>query len=223
MPVTIYTDFDVSGTPFLPLLRSLMRPGDALVVSYLDAFKGDFRVAQLELPAGAVWVHVKSAGFAQARARNLAGVGGIFVFPLDRRGGIVDRAAIESAADEARSIGVPLMAGIGSRSAFTLSNVGDLARAAPMFSFYASEEQARSRDVFTARVGRVIRDAKENNPTVKIEIAVASCATREASLATVEALRTVGPLIARIGIYCNDTKPSSESLALLLNELRNPE
>ncbi|PTX95664.1 hypothetical protein DB354_09630 [Opitutus sp. ER46] len=220
LPVTVYPDFYVGESPFVKQLNDLTRPGDAVVVSHLDALKGSFRVADVGLKQADVWVHVANDTLISERQRNLAGAKAVVFVPGRYHDGV--RREAQMMREDTQHLGIPLVVGLEYPDTRVLAHVGEIARYGDVITVYARSELSSGRVAFREYVERVVRAAKEANPNIKVEVAVAAARTREATLAVYGALLDSADLADRVAIYCNDTPEAATSLAELMHALRDP-
>lgn len=220
LPVTIYPNFDAQGTALVPLFNKLAKADDALVVSYVDAFKGAFRVADLGVTQGQVWIYVAGdVSLGQRYRKNIVGAHGIVFVPTNARKTDVRRAA-EQVADEAKSLGVPLTVGLDDRDTASLATVADVARSGDAITICASSRLQGSTEAYRAQVGKVIRAAREANPRIKVELAVIAGRDPGARAKLLEMAGAAADLADRLAVYCENDPESLGSVDALVGLLR---
>ncbi len=221
VPVTVYPDFDPRGSSLVGVCNGLLRSDDALVVSYTDAFKGAFRIADVGVNRGQVWVYVAGvADLGQTYRKNLEGVGGIVYVP-DRLGTKPDaRRAAGELADQAKVLGVPLVVGLEERDLRSTAAVADVARSGAIFTIYANAHLAGPADAYRRHIEKTIRTARSENPQIKIELAIAATANPVARRHLLALVSANIDLADRVAIYCDDSQASLESLTALFGLLR---
>ncbi|MCX6953192.1 MAG: hypothetical protein NTV51_13650 [Verrucomicrobia bacterium] len=221
-PLTVYPTFDARGTGLVARFNAFATAEDALVVSYTDAFKGAFRVSQVGVTRGQVWVHVPGeASLGQRYRKNVEGARGVVYVPTDARKTDVRRAA-EQVAEEAQALGVPLIVGLDDRDTGSLTNVADIARSGDVITICASSRLKGSVESYRAHVGKVIRAAREANPRIKVELAFVAGSDAGAGPKLIELATASVDLADRIAVYCDNTPESLANLGELVAALRPP-
>jgi len=222
IPITVYPTFDVQGTGVVARFNAFATEQDALVVSYTDAFKGAFRVNQLGVARGQVWVYVAGdASLAQRYRKNVEGARGVVYVPTDARKTNLRRAA-EQVADEAKALGMPLIVGLDDRDTGSLANVADIARSGDVITICASSRLKGGVESYRTHVGKVIRAAREANPRIKIELAFVAGSDVGAGTKLVELATASIDLADRVAVYCDNTPESLANLGELVAALRPP-
>jgi hypothetical protein len=221
LPITLYPDFVVQDSSLPAFVNSHARPQDAVVISWRDALKGSFRVPQLGITRGQVWVYVPhDMDLAQQGWRNLQGISGIVFVP---EAGLVTAATVNGLVETASALKCTLIVGVESRRAIPLFNVPTLSRPAQVLTIY---DNARLRDgagSYRRYVDRMTAEARGVNPGIQIEVAVATARGAQATKAVYETLVACSEVADRVGIFCNSTTESDESLRLLFCMLRGDE
>ena len=221
VPVTVYPNFDPRGSSLVKTVNSFFSPDDAVVVSYTDAFKGSFRIAEVGVTRGQVWVYVAEAGsLAQTYRKNLEGVGGIVYVPALLRRETDARRVARDLADQAKVLGVPLVVGLNERALRSVTEITDVARSGAIFTVYASGHLTGSREAYRQHIEKVIRAARAENPQIKIELAIAATENPVARRHVLELISANIDLADRVAIYCDDSQDSVESLKALFHLLR---
>lgn len=218
LPVTLYPNFYVADSSFLAEINKVTRPGDAVVVSHLDALKGSFRVSKVGLKNADVWVHIVEGVEIGQNERNFAGAKGIVYVPQRYR----ERVGYETGLlhGETQGLGIPLIVGLEPNDTRTLDNVAQIAKHGDVITVYAWRELTAGRAAFRTYLERIVRTAKEANPGIKVEVAVAVTRTTAATLAMYAVLIDSADLADRVAIYCNDSPEAAQSLAQLMHALR---
>lgn len=220
VPITIYPNFDARDAAVVTIFNGFARTEDALVVSYRDAFKGAFRVAELGVRRGQVWVYVpRTASLGQTYRENVDGVRGLVFVPDDAKGTNL-RYAAEQLADEAKTLGVPLIVGLDDRDTGSLANVAEIARSGDVITICASSRLHGSAAAYRTHIERVVRAAREANPTIKVELAVVATMEKNDRAPMLALLTGAVDLADRIAIYCDANAESLASLKALLAALR---
>jgi len=219
-PVTIYPNFDVRGTSLVAIFNGFAREDDALVVSHQDAFKGAFRVANLGVTRGQVWIYVPwAASLAQTYRKQVEGARGLVYVPGHATKTNL-RYVAGQLAEEAKALRVPLIVGLDDRDTWTLANVADIARSGDVITICASRALRGSAEAFRAQIEKIVRVAREANPAIKVELAL--IATRAKAERTPMLKLAAGnvDLADRLAIYCDQDAESLEGLQVLLAGLR---
>lgn len=223
-PVTIYPGFDVRDAAFVACFNRFARTDDALVISHMEAFKGSFRVADLGVARGQVWVQVdREANLGQSLRKNVEGARGIVFIPdrdqvVSKHSNV--RRTASQLAEEAKALGVPLIVGLDDRDTWSLANVADIARSGDVLTICASSRLHGSVAEYRAHIEKVIRAAREENPRIKVELAfIATMAVEDRARMFDLAVANID-LADRLAIYCDNNQESLESLTALLARLR---
>jgi hypothetical protein len=220
-PITLYPTDSVAGSGVAGFFNDQARPQDAIVVSHLDALKESARLSALGLGRGEIWVHVpREPDLTQAGRRQLEGAKGIVYVPAARRADRLSAAGARRIAESAATLGCRMIAGFEPEQARDLNHIADLARHASILTIYDSLRLQRGGAEYRAYVERLVREARAANPSIQIEVCIATGRDAAATQALAGVLWTCADLADRIGIYCNDTAESRASLALLLQVLR---
>lgn len=219
-PITIYPNFDARDTAVVTIFNGFARADDALVVSYRDAFKGAFRVADVGVTRGQVWVYVpRAASLGQTYRKNVDGARGV-VFVPDEAKRTNLRYVAEQLADEAKTLGVPLIVGLDDRDTATLDNVAEIARNADVITICASSRLHGTAAGYRTHVARVVRTVREVNPAIKVELAIIATMDKSDRAPMLALVAGTADLADRIAIYCDPNAESLESLKALLAALR---
>lgn len=220
-PVTIYPNFAVCDTSLVAIFNGFAREDDALVVSQVEAFKSNFRVANLGVTRGQLWIAVSAAAhLGQTYRKNIEGARGLVYVPA-QGGRAAPRYAAGLLAEEAKSLRLPLIVGLDERDTWLLANVTEIAGNGDVITICASRELRGPTPEFRHYLARVIRVARETNPTIKVELAL--IARREKAERAQMLKHAVGniDLADRLAIYCDRDEESLESLKALLVGLRS--
>lgn len=223
LPISVYPDFSIRGTGLVPLLNEVARPDDALVVSHLDALKGDFRVRDLGSETAQIWIHLRGeAGIRDAHRRNFEHAKGVvFVPPPVGRGDFrFVRGVGARLRDDAHGAGMVFVMGLDEADHRLRANAGEMAAPADVVTIYLPKKMRAGPQEFRSTVQRIVADARAANPGVKVELALSTAST-------VESTRYIGglafanaDLADRLAFYCQNTAESFDSLRLLFKVLR---
>jgi hypothetical protein len=202
------------------IFNGFAREDDALVVSYVDAFKGSFRVANLGVTRGQVWIYVSAAAnLGQTYRKNIEGARGIVYVP-GKGMGANRRYVAGQLAEEARALGLPLIVGLNERDTWSLANVAEITRSGDVITICASRELRGPHPAFRTHVEKIIRVARDTNPAIKIELALIAMRSKAERAPMLKHAVDNIDLADRIAIYCDQDAESLESLKALLAGLR---
>lgn len=219
-PITVYPNFDARDAAVVTIFNGFARADDALVVSYRDAFKGSFRVADVGVTRGQVWVYVpRAASLGQTYRKNVEGARGV-VFVPDNAKKTDLRYLTGQLADEAKTLGVPLIVGLDDRDTATLDNVAEIARQGNVLTICASSRLHGTAAAYRTHVERVVRTAREVNPAIKVELAIVATMEKADRAPMLALVAGAADLADRIAIYCDASAESLESLKALVTTLR---
>src|SRR5262245_39428790 len=78
VPITLYPEVDLKESHYPAFVNERARPGDAIVISQVDALKTSFRISQLGIDRGDIWVYVSGDhDLAQTGRSRIEGAKGI--------------------------------------------------------------------------------------------------------------------------------------------------
>ena len=221
MPVTVYPNFIVRGTALLEQFNGFARADDALVVSYVDAFKVAARIADAGVTRGQVWVYTAiDASLGQTQRENLRGAGAIVFVPDRRRTKDAPRRIAELLAEEARALGVPLVVGLERQDAGSLAAVADLARRGDVLLIDVTEWARGAGEKYRDKVNRFVRAAREENPKIRVELAFSATGTAAERKQAVACVTVNLDLADRVGVFCDGSAEARGTLAELIARLR---
>ncbi len=100
------------------------------------------------------------------------------------------------------------------------SNVRDLATQVDVLTLYSAEILTRSPDRYRAWVEKVAAQARKANPEIIIEVAITTGANDAGTQLMYNTIAELIHVADRVGIYCELSKPSLESLVMLIEGLR---
>lgn len=224
IPITVYPDAELMGSPIVTIFNSFARSDDALVVSSIDAMKDGFRVSNLGVNQGGVWLVTRTPlDLTQRWRRQTAGVTGVVYIPdtASKRTRPDMRRDAVSLREEAHGLGVPLVVGLEQQDARSFRQLDDVVRSGDILTIYASNIlRAGSGSAYRQYVERLVAAARETNPKIRVEIAVPVAATSTATAAVQAVLVNIADLADRVAIYCDDRPESLASLKQLAHSLR---
>ena len=166
------------------------RRKSAVVVSYRDAFKTNFRIAHLGVKRGGVWIYVnKDTSFLHEHWKNTQGASGIVFIP-DRSPGL--RLPAQRMADDARAAGCVFAVGIPPARAYRLTDVADLCPPAQIFTLYDNDRLRLGADHYRKFVDRLVVEARAVNPKITIEVGVATAHDEASTRAVARTLWACG-------------------------------
>lgn len=213
LPLTLYPCFDVRDGDFATLFNRVARPDDALVVSLIDVSKLSYRVSNLGVTQGQVWIYVdRDVPLGQTYRENIAGARGLVYVPSHIPRMPTLRGVAQQVADGAGALGLSLAVGLDDRDTRSLSNISDIARSGEVLTICASSRLHDSPADYRAAIVKTIAAGREVNRRIKIELAFVAPidpAFCDHQLGLAEA---TADLADRFAIYC---EPSAESRANL--------
>lgn len=219
MPITLYPEFDVVGTDLPRFLNRQARPGDALVISWREALRGSFTVAQVGLTKAAVWIYVpRDMDLSESGRRHVQGAGGIVYVP--EAPGDVGAPAVHAVAQTAEALGCRLIVGLDHQQRGRILNLDALCRPAEILMIYENTLLRAGATAYRAYVARIVQAAREYRPDLKVEVAVATTRDSKSTTAVFDVLLACSDLADRIGVFCDDSAESNASLAQLFELLR---
>jgi hypothetical protein len=219
-PITLYPETQLSESSLTAFCNARARPADAIVVSFIDAFKGPARLAALGIQRGEIWIYVPAdLDLTQNGRKHIEGAKGIVYVPGSRRPRILSAEA-RRIAESAAILGCRMIAGLERKEAKSLANVGDVARHASILTIYDNQRLSRGAAEYRKYIERLVKEARAANPTILIEVCISTGRDAAASKALAGVLWTCADLVDRIGIYCNDSAESRASLELYYKVLR---
>lgn len=220
-PVTVYPRFDARGSALVTRFNTSARADDALVVSHVDALKSAFRVADLGLKRGQVWVYVAGApSLGQTYREQVEGIGGVVYVPDDARKTDL-RYTASMVAQEAQSLRVPLIVGLDDRDMASLGNVDDIARNGDVLLICASSRLKGAAAAYRSHLERVIAAAREANPRIKIELGFVADRDPATARKLIELALATIDLGDRVAVFCENTPESLANLDALLAAMRS--
>lgn len=223
MPVAVYPEFDVHDSPLVTLFNRCAREGDAVVVSYTDALKGDFRTANLGLQRGEVWIYVPGeVDLKHGHHKNFAGAKAVVFVPATRgRGGMTMLGSgMRRMREDANGEGMRLVAGLEEADWRSNANAAEVARHAEVVTIYLPSRIRSGGKKYRQTLERVVREIRAANPAVQIELAIPTGATPAATQMLAGLAFANADLVDRLGIFCEDTPQSLASLERMLNVFR---
>lgn len=226
LPVTVYPDYDVRGSALVTWLNEKARPDDALVVSYTDALKVSARIADLRVTTPEVWVHVPAeVSIRDTHRRNFEGAKGVvFVPPALGRGDFrMVRSVSSRLREDAHATGMKFVMGMEESDLRLRANAAEMAREADIVTIYLPRKVQAGGKEFRALFERIVRDAREANPSVQVELALTTANSLEATRFIASLVFANADLADRLGFFCEDSPESLDSLRTLLTVLRPPD
>ncbi len=221
LPLTIYPRFEVRDAGFVPTFNRFARPEDALVVASTDALKLNFRVASLGVSRGQVWIYEgQDISLGQTHRENIAGARGLVFIPSHLPSTPTLRGLATQVADQAKSLGLPLIVGLDERDLRTLSNVADLVRSADIFTICASSRLHDSPADYRAAVAKIIAAAREVNPRIRIELGFVAPMDAAFCAHQIELAVATADLADRLAIFCEASAESRASLDKMIARFR---
>ena len=225
LPITLYPEVSLPESVYPAFMNRHARPEDAVVLSYLDAFKSSARVAKLGVERGQVWIHVTSdRDLTQQRRRHVEGASAILFVPSAHpQKGSGDILSIDAAslARSTNTLGCALVVGLEPADARTFAKVREVAAHGSVLTIYDNQKLRGGPATYRRYAERLVAEARAVNPQIKIEIAVCTGANETVTRSMVEILLACSHLADRIGIYCDDTPASLNSLVQLYALLRD--
>ena len=223
-PIAVYPDFEVGGSRLVPLLNERAREGDALVVSYTEAFKGDFRVEQLKLIRPEVWLYVRGVpDLRHAYRRQTDGLKGLVFVPeagAKGRGEMRNLGlTMQRLREDADALGLRLVAGLEEPDFRLVGNAAEIARHAQIVTVYLPHMISAGGQAFRPKFEKLVAEARQANPSVQVELAIPT-GTPQATQALAGLAFSNIDLADRLAIYCKDTSESYASLEKMFRVFR---
>lgn len=220
IPITVYPECELRESAVVPVFNALARADDVLVVSFTEAFKEAFRLADLGVTQGGVWIYTaQNASLNQTMRKNIEGVKGIVYVPDTYHDRHSPRQA-RSLHEEAKTMGLPLTVGVTFAGPTTFSGIAEMAPHGESLTIYANQVLRYGAKAYRKHVERAVAAARATNPKIKIEVAVAVAATPEANRQLLEVIRENLDVADRVGIFCDNSKASLEGLTQLVGGMR---
>lgn len=227
LPVTYYPGhkLELSGSALANYVNENGRAEDAVAHFYWSRIMSR-AVLDFSLKQSSIWLHLQNEGDLEKARKSVYGKSrAVVFFPRTILDAGESKAAIPRAQkllkDAAAKRNLIYVCGVHEDHIVDLPPVRELAAHADIMSFYLPKGMMRGPKEFNDIVSRLVKECREGNQSVKIELVFPLGETEAARRYTVSLLEAVLPQIDRVGIFCVASPEGTAQVAALMSLLRS--